>query len=119
MAVPPSADFSPGRWFGACTADLEAVADWLATCGMTTVALESTGGYGMPLFALLATRGFEVLRVDPQQVQQMTGRPKSDVHDCQWLQRLHTFGLLAGALRPPDQGCVRRSYLRPRGMLVT
>jgi transposase len=95
------------------------MADWLATCGITTVALESTGVYWIPLFELLEGRGFEVLLVDPQQVQKIKGRPKSDVHDCQGLQRLHTFGLLAGAFRPPDQVCVLRSYLRQRAMLLT
>jgi transposase len=95
------------------------VADWLAACGITTVALESTGVYWIPLFELLESRGFEVLLVDPQQVQKIKGRPKSDVHDCQWLQRLHTFGLLAGAFRPPDQVCVLRSYLRQRAMLLS
>jgi len=60
-----------------------------------------------------------VLLVDPPQVQKSQGRPKSDVHDCQWLPRLHTFGLLAGAFRPTDQVCVRRSDLRQRGMLLT
>ena len=92
------------------------MADWLAACGITTVALESTGVYGIPLFELLETRGFEGLLVDPQQVQQSKGRPKSDVHDGQWRQRLHTFGLLAGAFRPPDQVCVLRSSLRQRAM---
>jgi transposase len=119
VAVPPSDDPQPVRRFGAYTVDLESLADWLAACGITTVALESTGVYGIPLFELLETRGFEVLLVDPQQVQKIKGRPKSDVHDCQWLQRLHTFGLLAGAFRPPDQVCVLRSYLRQRAMLLT
>jgi hypothetical protein len=118
VAVPPSDDPQPVRSFGAYTADLEALADWLATCGITTVALESTGVYWIPLFALLETRGFEVLLVDPQQVQKIRGRPKSDVYDCQWLQRLHTFGLLASALRPADQVCVLRSYLRQRARLL-
>src|SRR5204863_4545428 len=81
--------------------------------------MESTGVYWIPLFALLETRGFEVLLVDPQQVQKIKGRPKSDVHDCQWIQRLHTFGLLASAFRPTDQVCVLRSYLRQRAMLLT
>jgi transposase len=83
------------------------------------VALESTGVYWLPLVELLETRGFEVLLVDPQQVQQIKGRPKSDVHDCQWRQRLHTFGLLAGAFRPTDQVCVLRRYLRQRAMLLS
>jgi transposase len=119
VAVPPSDDPQPVRGFGACTADLEAIADWLATCGITTIALESTGVYWIPLFELLETRGFEVLLVDPQQVQKIKGRPKSDRHDCQWIQRLHTFGLLAAAFRPADQVCVLRSYLRQRAMLLT
>ena len=119
VAVPPSDDPQPVRGFGAYTVDLEGLADWLAACGITTVALESTGVYWIPLFELLERRGFEVLLVDPQQVQKIKGRPKSDVHDCQWLQRLHTFGLLAGAFRPPDQVCVLRSYLRQRAMLLS
>jgi transposase len=119
VAVPPSDDPQPVRCFGAYTVDLESLADWLTACGITTVALESTGVYWIPLFELLERRGFEVLLVDPQQVRKIKGRPKSDVHDCQWLQRLHTFGLLAGAFRPPDQVCVLRSYLRQRAMLLT
>jgi transposase len=119
VAVPPSDDPQPVRCFGAYTIDLESVADWLTACGITTVALESTGVCWIPLFELLERRGFEVLRVDPQQGRKIKGRPKSDVHDCQWRQRLQTFGLLAGAFRPPDQVCVLRSYLRQRAMLLT
>jgi hypothetical protein len=119
VAVPPSDDPQPGRAFGAYTADLEALADWLTTCGMTPVARESTGVDWIPLFELLETRGFDVLLVDPQQVQNIKGRPKSDGHECPWLQRLPTFGLLAGAFRPPEQVCVLRSDLRPRAMLLT
>ncbi len=119
VAVPPSDDPQPVRGFGAFTADLEAIAAWLVACAITTVALESTGVYWIPLFELLEARGFEVLLVDPQQVQKIKGRPKSDVHDCQWIQRLHTFGLLASAFRPADQVCVLRSYLRQRAMLLT
>jgi transposase len=119
VAVPPSDDAQPVRRFGAYTVDLEALADWLTVCGMTTVALESTGVYWIPLFELLETRGFEVRLVDPQQVQKMKGRPKSDVHDCQWLQRLHTCDLLASAFRPTDQVCVLRSYLRQRALWLS
>jgi transposase len=118
VAVPPSDDVQPVRRFGAYTLDLEALADWLAACKITTVALESTGVYWIPLFELRETRGFEVLLVDPQQVQKIKGRPKSDVHDCQWRQRLHPLGLLASAFRPPDQVCVLRSSLRQRAMLL-
>ncbi len=107
------------RRFGAYTADLDARAAWLATCGSTTVALASTGVSWLPLFALLEARGFAVLLVDPPHVQKSKGRPTSDVQDCQGIQRLHTFGLLARAFRPTDQVCVLRSYLRQRAMLLT
>lgn len=107
------------RGCGAFPADLEALAAWLVACAITPVALESTGGSWIPLFALLEARGFEGLLVDPQQVQQIKGRPTRAVHDCQWMQRLHTFGLLAGAFRPAEQVCVLRSALRQRAMLRT
>jgi len=119
VAVPPDSDTEPVRRFGACTADLEALADWLRQCGVTTVAMESTGVYWIPLFELLEARGFTVVLVDAREVQRAPGRPKSDVQDCQWRQRLHTYGLLAAAFRPPEQICVLRSYLRQRAMLVT
>ncbi len=119
VAVPPDRDLQPVRRFGACTADLEAIAQWLQQCGVTTVAMESTGVYWIPLFELLEARGLRVVLADAREVQRAPGRPKSDVQDCQWLQRLHTYGLLAAAFRPPDQVCVLRSYLRQRAMLVT
>jgi transposase len=118
VAVPPSDAPQPVRCFDAYPADLEALADWLAQCQITTVAMDSTGVYGIPLFELLETRGFAVLLGDPQQVQKIKGRPKSDGHDCQWIQRLPTFGLLASACRPADQICVLRSSLRQRAMLL-
>src|SRR5574341_525558 len=119
VAVPPGSDTQPVRGFGACTADLEAMATWLQQCGVTTVAMESTGVYWIPLFELLEARGFAVVLADAREVQRAPGRPKTDVRDCQWLQRLHTYGLLAAAFRPPEQVCVLRSYLRQRAMLVT
>jgi transposase len=106
------------RSFGACTADLIALADWLAQCGIKTVAMESTGIYWIPLFELLESRGFEVLLVDARQSRHAPGRPKSDVLDCQWLQRLHSYGLLRASFRPADQVVVLRSYLRQRQMLI-
>ena len=124
VCVPPSAekrgvDGSAGlpanvRKFGTCTVDLEQLADWLSECGIKTVAMESTGVYWIPLFELLERRGFEVFLVDPRQTRQVAGRPKSDVHDCQWIQRLHACGLLAASFRPSDEVCVLRSYLRQR-----
>jgi transposase len=81
------------RRFGAFTADLHAIAAWLQQCQVTTVAMESTGVYWIPLYDLLEAEGFAVLLVDPRQVQRAPNRPKTDVHDCQWIQRLHSLGL--------------------------
>ena len=106
------------RSFGAFTADLQALATWLRECGVETVAMESTGVYWIPLFELLAEQGFDLRLVDPRQMKNVPGR-KSDVLDCQWIQQLHTFGLLAGAFRPTDAICVLRSYFRQRAMLVS
>jgi transposase len=117
VAVPPGRDKVSVREFGTFTADLEKLADWLQQCGVTTVAMESTGVYWIPLFELLDRRGFEVKLVDARHVKNVSGR-KSDILDCQWIQQLHTFGLLAGAFRPSDDLCVLRSYLRQREMLT-
>jgi len=117
VAVPPDRHTPPVRKFGAFTVDLEALADWLRECRIDTVVMESTGVYWIPLFELLETRGFEVLLVDPRKLKSVPGR-KTDVLDCQWLQQLHTFGLLSGAFRPPDAVCALRAYVRQRSMLV-
>jgi transposase len=106
------------RNFGACTADLELLADWLQQCGITSVAMESTGVYWIPLFELLERRGFSVYLVDPRQTKHAPGRPKTDVLDCQWIQRLHSYGLLTASFRPEDQVVVLRAYLRQRHMLI-
>ena len=117
--VPADRQAEPVRRFGTCTADLEALADWLQACGVTTVAMESTGVYWIPLYELLEARGFQVLLVDARQVARAPGRPKTDEKDCQWIQRLHSYGLLSAAFRPQDQVVVLRAYLRQRDMLVT
>lgn len=117
VAVPPDRDEQPVRKFGAFTVDLQALADWLQQCGIETIVMESTGIYWVALFELLETRGFEVLLVDPRRLKSVPGR-KTDVVDCQWLQQLHTYGLLSGAFRPAEQVCVLRSYMRQREMLV-
>ena len=118
-AVPPGRDREGQdvRRFGAFSGDLCALADWLQRCEIETVAMESTGVYWIALYELLVERGFEVLLVDARRVRNVPGR-KTDVLDCQWLQELHTYGLLRGAFRPADQVCVLRSYLRQRSMLV-
>jgi len=116
-AVPACDDPQPVRRFGANTADLEALADWCWACGITTVALESTGVSWIPLFEVLEARGFQVLLVDPGTMPR-NGRPKSDVHDGQWLQRLHTSGLLSACFRPEDHVVVLRSSVRQRAALL-
>jgi transposase len=119
-AVPPgrNTEGQDVRRFGAFTGELCALADWLKQCGIQTVAMESTGVYWIALYELLVERGFEVLLVDARQAKNVPGR-KTDVLDCQWLQELHTYGLLRGAFRPVDQVCILRSYLRQRSMLVS
>jgi transposase len=129
VAVPPDHAPAPSasssqqlppyvRKFGACTADLEMLADWLRQCGVDTVAMESTGVYWIALFELLERRGFQVFLVDPRQTKHAPGRPKTDVLDCQWIQRLHSYGLLTASFRPEDQVVVLRGYLRQRQMLI-
>jgi len=118
VAVAPGCDPQPVRRFAAFTADLIRLADWLAACGVTTVAMEATGVYWIPLFELLESRGFEVILADPRQTKAVKGRPKSDRLDCQWIQRLHSCGLLAGSFRPHDEIVVLRGYLRQRQTLV-
>jgi transposase len=106
------------RAFGTCTPDLEQLADWLWACGITTIAMEATGVYWIALFELLERRGFQVILVDPRQTRQVAGRPQSDVLSCQWIQRLHSYGLLSASFRPDDQTCVLRGYLRQRQSLI-
>ncbi len=117
VAVPEGRDFQSVREFATFTTDLHALADWLDHCGVDTVVMESTGVYWIPLFELLEARGFEVLLVDARKVKNVTGR-KSDVLDCQWLQQLHTFGLLQPAFRPTEHIVILRTYLRQRAMLI-
>lgn len=101
--------------FGAVTGELERLADWLQACGVTSVALEATGVYWIPLFEVLEARGVTVQLVDPRGLR----RPKkSDVLDCQWLQQMHSYGLLRAAFRPPEAICILRSYWRQRVRLI-
>ena len=107
----------PVQEFAAFTADLYRLADWLAQCGVETVVMESAGVYWIPLFGVLEERGFQVMLVDPRRIKNVSGR-KTGVLDCQWLQQLHTYGLLSGAFRPDAEIRRLRSYLRQRAMLV-
>jgi transposase len=117
VCVPEDRDKLPVRKFGCFTRDLHALADWLKACKVTTVAMESTGVYWIPLFQVLEERGFEVKLVNARDVKNVPGR-KTDVEDCRWLQQLHSYGLLRGSFRPENEICVLRSYIRHRDSLI-
>lgn len=120
VAVSPGrdADGRDVRTFDAFTSDLHTLANWLKECQIDKVAMESTGVYWIPLFEILDSQGFDVILVNPRHFKNVPGR-KTDVLDCQWLQQLHTFGLLQGAFRPGFQICELRAYLRQRAMLIS
>ncbi len=115
--VPADRDPQSVRAFGTFTPDLTALAQWLAQCQITTVAMESTGVYWIPIYELLEARGFAVYLVNARHLKHVPGR-KSDVQDCQWIQRLHSYGLLTASFRPAEEMRVLRAYLRQRAMLV-
>ena len=117
VAVPADRDATPVRAFATFTADLHRLADWLTACGVTTVAMESTGVYWIPLYEILEARGQDVVLVTARHVKHVPGR-KSDVVDCQWLQELHSVGLLRGSFRPTAAIAALRAYLRHRETLV-
>ncbi len=117
IAVPADRDPRPVRRFSTFTEDLHAAAAWLKTCRIETVAMESTGVYWIPFFQILEAQGFQVLLVNARHVKNVPGR-KSDVSDCQWLQYLHSVGLLNGSFRPAQAVCTVRSILRHRNDLV-
>jgi transposase len=118
VAVPPHSTDAPVREFGAMTDDLHVLADWLLACGVDVVALESTGVYWIPVYEVLEQRGLKVWLVDARQVKYVPGR-KSDVQDCQWLQRLMSYGLLRPAFRPGAEVCTIRAVARQREVLLT
>ncbi|MBI3245419.1 MAG: IS110 family transposase [Deltaproteobacteria bacterium] len=115
--VPAERDAQPVRAFGTFTPDLHALADWLVQCQVTTVAMESTGVYWIPIYEVLETRGLEVYLVNARHLKHVPGR-KSDVQDCQWLQQLHSYGLLTASFRPAEDMRVLRAYVRQRAMLL-
>jgi transposase len=118
VCVPADRDANPVRQFGANTADLHEIVAWLKKCRVKTVALESTGVYWIPLFELLESEGLKVYLVEPGQLSRCGARPKTDVLDVQWIQRLHSYGLLRGSFRPPDSVLALRAYWRQRQMQV-
>ncbi|MBZ5669562.1 MAG: IS110 family transposase [Acidobacteriia bacterium] len=99
------------------TRELEQLADWLKQCGIESVVMESTGFFWIPLFQILEDRGFRVCLVNARHVKNVPGR-KTDVADCQWLQYLHSAGLLRASHRPPQVICALRSLWRHRESLV-
>lgn len=117
VAVPEGCTTTSVREFKSFTPDLYSLAEWLKECGIQTIAMESTGVYWIPVYELLEEKGFEVKLVDARQVKNVSGR-KTDVLDCQWIQQLHTYGLLSGAFRPDNEICALRTYVRQRSMLI-
>lgn len=117
VAVPPDRDQEPVRVFETFTEDLERMADWLLRCGVTTVAMESTGVYWIPLYEVLEAKGITACLVDASHMKNVPGR-RTDWHECQWLQYLHSVGLLRAAFRPEEKVCAVRALVRHRGELV-
>jgi len=117
LAVPPDRDEYPVRVFPTFTEDLEQMAQWLVSCGITTVAMESTGVYWIPLYDVLEEHGVRACLVDARGMKNVPGR-RTDWHECQWLQFLHSVGLLRAAFRPEGAVCAVRSMMRHRTELV-
>jgi transposase len=115
--VPANRAPQPVRKFGTYTPDLHALVDWLQSCGIETVAMESTGVYWIPIYEILEARGLEVYLVNARHLKHVPGR-KSDWQDCQWIQRLHSLGLLNGSFRPEGEMCALRAYRRHRATLI-
>jgi len=114
VAVRPDRDPDAVRRFECFTADLHRLADWLQQCGVTTVAMQSTGVYWIPVYEILDARGFEVYLVNARHTKNLPGR-KTDVQESQWLLKLHTYGLLRNSFHPSAAIRVVRTYWRQRG----
>lgn len=117
VAIPPGRDNESVRTFKAFTGDIEQMADWLVQQGITTVAMESTGVYWVAVYEILEQRGIEAVLANARDTRSVPGR-KSDVHDAQWIQRLHACGLLRASFRPDSLIVELRSYLRIRERLL-
>jgi transposase len=118
VAVPTDRDAEPIRSFGVFTCDLRTQAAWLRKCGISTVVMESTGVYWVPLCDLLESEGFEVLIVDPRALARNL-KKKTDVQDAAWLQELHAFGMLKSCFRPASEVRHLRTLWRHREHLIT
>lgn len=117
VAVPPDVDDEPVRTFRSFTGDLHRLAEWLASVGITTIAMESTSVYWIPVYEILEARGFEVVLVNARDAKNVPGR-KTDVNDAQWIRQLHEYGLLRGSFRPHEKIVALRAYLRHRERLI-
>jgi transposase len=117
IAVPDGRSSETVRRFDTFTDDLHEAAQWLKECGIKSIAMESTGVYWIPIFQILDAYGFDVVLVNARHVKNVPGR-KTDVQDCQWLQYLHSVGLLRGSFRPDQDVCAVRSLLRHRDSMV-
>jgi len=117
IAVPPGRDEKTVRRFSTFTSDLLEAIEWMKHCQVDTVAMESTGVYWIPLYQLLSDHGIQVYLVNARHVKNVPGR-KTDVSDAQWLQYLHSVGLLRGSFRPPQEICALRSIARHKESLI-
>lgn len=117
VAVPEDRDEEFVKTFGTFTSDLIKIAEWLKKCKIKTIAMESTGVYWRPLFEILTEYGFEVLLVDARKIKNVSGR-KTDIEDCQWIQQLHTYGLLNGSFIPDQKIRALRDMIRHRANLL-
>lgn len=117
VSVPEDRDSQPVRRFGCYTSDHLSLVSWLKACRITTVVMESTGVYWVPLCEMLEEYGFEAYLVDARHIRNVSGR-KSDVQDCQWIRRLYSYGLLSSAFRPKPEITPMRVLWRSRGNLV-
>jgi hypothetical protein len=111
VAVAAERDSAPVRCFKTFTEDLRQMAAWLRKCRISTVAMESTGVYWLPPYEILEEAGIRVCLVNSKHVKHVPGR-KSDVQHCQWLQYLHSVGLLHASFRPDEKICAIRSLSR-------
>ena len=117
VAVPAGRDAEPVQKFGSFTADLHRMAGWLKACGIQTVVMQATGVYWMALYQILEEHSLQVNVVNAHHTKTLPGR-KTDVLECQWLQKLHTFGLLNNSFQPVEEIRVLRTYMRQREKLV-
>lgn len=117
VAVPPDRCEQPVRSFGSFTDDIHDMAKWLIECSIDTVAMESTGIYWVQLYLILEEYGIEVFLVNARHIKNVTGR-KSDVLDCQWIQELHSYGLLSASFQPDTITRELRTYMRHRKSLT-